>query len=387
MKRALPLIALLASCHIILDPNAIPPPVSMEGEIATGWWHTCALRDGGVWCWGRNDGGQLGNDGGERDDGGASVSSLVPVPVSGLTSGVQSLSAYNRHTCAVVNEGAWCWGTNQYGELGDNSTIGRAVPVPVVGLGSGVRAVTTGFNHSCALLADGGVRCWGRNDYGQLGNNSYMDSGIPVLVSGLDFSVQSISAGNYHTCAISNGALWCWGNNYEGEVGVDFGSNIRISTPVLAGGLDSGVQSVSAGGDHTCAIVNGVAWCWGLNDGGELGNNSRTNSNTPVQVLDLPSRVTGISSGDHHTCAIVDGAMRCWGYNAAGQLGNGSTTDSLRPVVVTGLPPVETFSAGGDHTCARVPGSLLCWGNNEDGELGIGTRSEAHVPTPVTGAW
>lgn len=379
MKRVLPLIVLAAACHLILDPNAISQP-SFEGDIAAGRYHSCAIRGGGVWCWGLNDGGQLGN-------GGNLLTSPVPVPVSGLPFGAQGVSARGRHTCAVVNGGAWCWGTNQYGELGDDSVEVRNAPVPVLGLGSGVLSVAAGFNHSCALMVDGGVWCWGRNDYGQLGDNSTVESHLPVWVLGLDSGAQSISVGDHHACVIASGALWCWGYNYEGEVGVDSGGASRVKTAVLAGGLSSGVQAVSAGGDHTCAIVDGVAWCWGLNDGGELGNDSRANTFTPVQVLDLPSGVTAISAGDHHTCAVVQGAVRCWGDNEFGQLGNDSTSASLRPVDVSGLTSVQTISAGTSHTCARGPGSLVCWGINDVGELGSNSGAESHTPVPVQGAW
>jgi alpha-tubulin suppressor-like RCC1 family protein len=159
------------------------------------------------------------------------------------------------------------------------------VPVAVSGL-SGVTTIAPGgaiAEHACALV--GGVpECWGWNAFGQLGNNSTTDSHVPVVVSGFSGGgVQAISAGYEHTCAVNNnGALLCWGGNTEGDLGNN--SMTESNVPVPVSNLTGGVEGITAAFNHSCAVVNGAVWCWGDNSSGDLGNNSRVQSSVPVQV-------------------------------------------------------------------------------------------------------
>jgi alpha-tubulin suppressor-like RCC1 family protein len=304
----------------------------------------CALKDGGAWCWGINSWGELGNDSITRN-------SPVPVAVSGLATGVTAISAHFSHACALKDGGVWCWGYNNYGGLGNNDNLASPVPVAVQGLESGVSAVSVGDNHTCALKGDG-VVCWGDNEYGQLGNGggttctppigmSQPCSAVPVAVSGLASGVTAISAGGFHTCALREGGVWCWGQNQDGQLGNN--STTDSPVPVAVSGLASGVSAISAaasgaGAGHTCALKDGGVWCWGQNQFGQLGNNSTTNSAVPVAVSGLTTGVSAISAGGWHTCALKDGGAWCWGFNYDGELGNDSTTDSPVPVAV--LAPV-----------------------------------------------
>ena len=165
----------------------------------------------------RDQAGQLGNN--------STTESNVPVQVQHLTSGVHAIAAGQYHSCAVDSNGAaWCWGDNEYGQLGNNSTTGSAVPVQVQGLTSGVYAVAAGgaeAQHTCAILGNlFSVVCWGSNAYGQLGNNSTTNSDVPVAVMGPPYEAQAVAGGFSHTCAVDvNGAVWCWGLNFNGELG------------------------------------------------------------------------------------------------------------------------------------------------------------------------
>ncbi|MFN8489904.1 MAG: hypothetical protein U0350_20125 [Caldilineaceae bacterium] len=361
-------------------------PVDVTGlsvgviTISTSWYHTCAMtNNGGVKCWGLNDSGQLGN--GNRTD------SSIPVDVNGLSSGVTAISTSWYHTCAVTNSGGVrCWGANGRGQLGNGNTIDSGLPVDVSGLSSGVTAISTRNDYTCIVTNSNGVKCWGANDYAQLGNGKRGNSGIPVDVSGLSSGVTAIHAG-YHTCALTNnGGVMCWGWNFAGQLGN--GSTADSSIPVNVSNLSSGVIAINARWDHSCAVTsNHAAQCWGWNRDGQLGNGSTANSSIPVTVSGLSSGVDAIAPGDYHTCALTNnGGVMCWGGNGDGQLGDGSTNQNSTPVNVSGLNSgVTAISAGGAHTCAVISSGVKCWGLNDKGQLGSGDRVNSSTPVDVNG--
>jgi alpha-tubulin suppressor-like RCC1 family protein len=256
--------------------------------------------------------------------------------VSGLT-GVTAVTARFYHTCALVGGAAKCWGDNDCGQLGDNDTNSfyRTAPIQVLGLTSGVTAIAAGAYHTCAVV-NGGAKCWGANDYGQLGNNSTIHSVVPIDVLGLSSNVTAIATGHRHSCALVAGGVKCWGFNGNALLGNNSSSDSLVPTQVLD--LTSNVTAITAGSFHNCALVEGGAKCWGQNGRGKLGNNDDTGSSSsvPVQVFGLTGGVTTIVGGFEHTCSLVNGVMDCWGYNFYGQLGNNSTTDSFVPVEVQG---------------------------------------------------
>ena len=363
-----------------IDTTTALPPLLNIAAIAAGRSHTCALTfGGGVKCWGDNYNGQLGD--------GTKTTRLTPVNVSGLASGVIAITAGGSHTCALTAEGGVkCWGWNKYGQLGDGTGKRHLMPVDVSGLASGVSAITAGYAHTCARTAGGGVKCWGYNSSGQLGDGTNTDRHTPVNVSGLTTEVSGIKAGGSHTCArISGGGVKCWGDNRSGQLG-DGTWEIRY-TPVNVYGLASGVSGITAGGQHTCArTAEGRAKCWGANWSGQLGDGTTTERHRPVIVSGLASGVSAISAGGSHTCAlIVGGGVKCWGHNVSGELGDGTTTDRHTPVGVSGLANgVGTIAAGGSHTCARTRGGeVKCWGANWYGQLGNGMTIRRLIPVNV----
>jgi alpha-tubulin suppressor-like RCC1 family protein len=336
---------------------------------------------GGIKCWGDNIYGQLGD--------GTSIVRTTPVYVAGLTSAASTISAGLSHSCTILEAGgAKCWGANGSGQLGDGTTTNRTMPVDVIGLSSGVSAIATGGGHTCALTAGGGVKCWGWNANGQLGDGTTTDRATPVDVVGLGSGVRAIAAGRYHTCAlIEGGALKCWGFNAAGQLGD--GTTTDRAMPVDVAGLGSGVVAVAAGDRHTCAVTTGgAALCWGANENGQLGDGTTTQHATPVGVSGLNSSVRAVAAGGCHTCALTgSGGVKCWGWNGYGQLGDGTTAGRSTPVDVLDLSVgAGATTTGSYHTCALVVGGgVRCWGYNQSGQLGDGTTQDRTIPVHVAG--
>lgn len=390
--------------------------------LGAGGYHACAVTDsGGVKCWGVNGNGQLGN-GSTTGPGTCTyydtastetttlACGMTPVDVSSLSSGVAKVVSGGYFSCALTTAGGVkCWGSNLYGQLGNGSTTASSVPVNVSGLTSGVTALSAGMNHVCALMSAGGVKCWGNNEYGKLGDgsstgpqtcndgtNNVACSQTPVNVSGLTGAVTVVSAGLEFTCGlISGGTIECWGRNTWGSLGD--GSTTDSTYPVSVIEIVSGATALSSSpnGYFSCAVVSGAAKCWGSNDYDSLGvSNSTTEycngsdpcSKIPINVTGLTTGVTGLSAGTYHACALVTGGgVKCWGYNSDGELGNGGTIDSYTPVNAVGLTSgAAQISMGFFFSCARTTMSALkCWGNNFWGQIGDGTTNQRTTPTDV----
>jgi alpha-tubulin suppressor-like RCC1 family protein len=303
--------------------------ITSATQVVAGDEFGCALlADGTARCWGLGESGQ-------RGDGSFGTLALNPVTVNGLTGAVAIAAGYG-HTCALLSSGALrCWGENREGQLGNGTTAnpGTAQPVAVSGI-TGATAVTTGAYHTCALLNNDTLRCFGRNHQGQLGNGTFTSSSTSVAVSGLT-GVAAVSGGGVHTCAVlTNGTVRCWGENEFGQLGN--GTTATSTTPVQVTGISNAI-GVSAGWRHTCALLgDGTVRCWGQNTNGKLGNGSTANAATPVPVSGITTAV-GVTAGWwQHSCAVLgNGTVKCWGLNQWGQFGNGTTTNSSTPVTMT----------------------------------------------------
>jgi alpha-tubulin suppressor-like RCC1 family protein len=307
-----------------------------------------------------------------------SVSSL---PLS-LSAAENTLAAGIEHSCALGVDGALrCWGRNNEGQLGDGTTVARTVPVTVTGMASGVTAVAAGGYHTCAIR-NGALLCWGWNTYGQLGDGTITNRTVPVTVTGMSSGVTAVAAGFGHTCAIRNRVLSCWGLNNYGQVGD--GTTTNRATPVVVGSMSTNVTAAAAGTEYSCGVRDGMTYCWGRNDSGQLGDGTTAGRLAPFSVDGSVGGVTAINSGGNHTCAIQNGALRCWGRNAEGQLGNGTNLAVTMPVTVTSMiSGVTAFDAGGNHTCAVQNGVLHCWGQNNFGQLGDRTVVNRNTPVAV----
>jgi len=368
------------------EPAASLPEAAVI-DIALGRYHSCALTPSRkVFCWGYNDFGQLGlGDAGTR---------FLPTEVTALGEGVQAIAAGGLTTCAINAGGRlFCWGRGGRGEIGDGAFANRLVPTAVQGLGDAIEAVAVGGEHVCALNRLRRVYCWGRGDNGQIGDASLADRGLPVLVQGLSAGTRAIATGSYHSCALdADGEAFCWGWNRNGQVGDGTTTDRTSRVPVL--GLGANLSRIDLGTDFSCAVTAaGRAHCWGAGGQGQLGINDTADQWTPVRVKRIGTGITGIAAGGGydsggHACAL-DAAARafCWGRNDEGQLGDRTQTDRPRPKRVSRFGEnMRLIVAGGFHSCAiNGLGRAYCWGYNSHGQLGDGTNNLRATPGPVSG--
>jgi alpha-tubulin suppressor-like RCC1 family protein len=310
-----------------------PGPVSGISDavqVTAKAFHTCALRSGGsVSCWGKNDSGELGD--------GTTESSQVPVAVAGIDDALQ-VAVGQDFTCVLRDGGSVvCWGAATYGRLGNGSDTGiQLTPAAVSGVNDAIQ-VECGAYFACALRATGSVACWGYNQYGTLGDNSTTTRITPVAVSNLSDAKQ-IAVGVFNTCALrQSGAVACWGNGNYGRLGNGTTSGSSL-VPTAVTGLTDALQ-VTMGHNHGCALrANGSVVCWGYSYAGVLGNGTEEETaSTPTAVSNLTD-ATQISAKSNHTCAWTEnGDLVCWGQNNVGQVGNGTRTNALTPTTVVGL--------------------------------------------------
>jgi alpha-tubulin suppressor-like RCC1 family protein len=344
-------------------------PVDVSGltsvaSVSAGPFYTCAATmDGAGKCWGSNYFRQFGYY--------MFTSSAVPLDVPGLSTGIADVSAPGIYqVCALTTGGgAKCLGNNSIGQLGDGTTDSSLIPVNVSGLTSGATAVDSSQAFSCAHTSGGGVKCWGVEGSGQLGNgisNCNCWSTTPVNPTGLTSGVAAVSTrGGISPCALTDaGGVKCWGENPFGELGN--GTQTDSDVPVDVSGLSTGVVAISVGGAHACAVTSqGGVKCWGDNDHGQLGTTTGTCfispdysppcSTVPIEVPGIPNDVVSVSAGtsNTHTCALTaDGEVWCWGLNGYGELGNGTAdaTNSTPPVHALSISATATLHVGPPET-------------------------------------
>jgi len=300
------------------------------------------------------------------------ITTLEQVSLASLASGFGSESS-----CGIATDGKlWCWGTQ--GVL-------SARPVPGKPIGDKTVSGVSTNSHSCAI-ATGTVICWGPNDVGELGDNTTTSRSTPAPISS-SLSFSAVSTGTSYTCALATtGEIYCWGLSADGRLGD--GTAHTALAPIKVAGTVS-FTALSTGGGHTCAIsTSGDAYCWGLNNAGQLGNGSFASASTPA-LVGGGHKFTSISAGESHTCGIAADGVYCWGDDTFGQIGDGMPgLHTVAPTAVKNSSTFVTIAAGGFHTCAiESGGRAWCWGDNTTGEIGDPDFVQNHsaVPIPVAG--
>ncbi len=367
--------------------------------------HTIVVNNiGTVYTWGYNNFGQLGF--------GDNLNSSVAVSVntSGVLSGkiIKRVATGRFHSIALASDGTvYTWGRNYYGQLGNGNNTDSNLPVAVntsgVLNGKIIIQVAAGFHHSLALASDGIVYVWGHGLYGQLGNGNNTDSNVPVAIdtSGVLSGkiISQIALGSYHSIALSSdGKVYTWGSGNFGQLGNQTFTDTSVPVAVDTNGVLSGktIIQVAAGYNHSIALASdGTIYTWGDNSIGQLGNGTFTGTNVPIAVntsgVLSGKTIIQVTAGSYHSIALAsDGTVYTWGDNAYGQLGTGSNIAfSNVPVavntsgVLNGKIIIQVAS-GSHHSIALASdGTLYTWGHNAYGQLGNATFTDSNLPVAV----
>ncbi|MEM7128363.1 MAG: clostripain-related cysteine peptidase [Chloroflexota bacterium] len=393
------------------EPQSDFVDIHNNGGVSAGAFHTCAVVNGTLWCWGQDSYNQLG------PNGQSSVS--TPNPVT-LGARVIKVDAGKYHTCALMEAGeVWCWGGNRYGALGHvTDEFLSDVPARVTGIENAVDIVV-GDRASCAILEDRTAKCWGYNGNGRLGrNNDLIGPAFIKDESDLiapDFvrdatdgqplqDITKIDTHSNHMCAVADSSLYCWGNVYlhqaatDSNVPVEFAAAVKVSEYSGISELATGIVDIATGLSHTCVIkssaeTDGSIWCFGWSE--KFYSNGEFNAAVPKKMFEI-NNAKKITAGYHNTCArLHDGRILCWGGGWAsnepavqmyGELGQNGFFPSATPIEITGLPEdsiITSISAGDRHICAQGhTGDVFCWGDNYYGQLGRGSSNVRPDPAP-----
>jgi alpha-tubulin suppressor-like RCC1 family protein len=386
-----------------------------SGQVSAGGDHTCGVANGKLFCWGKNNFGQLGM--GNTND----LAQPQSVPALSSFKSITKVSAGEGHTCAIALGKLYCWGHNDHGQLGIGNNSDQNTPQLVNGLLAGKRVteVSAGFNGTCAI-ANGQPYCWGYNANQQLGDGTTTERTTPVLVNGgggvlTNKAVTQITIGTSHACAISNADVYCWGNNANGRTGLNTTVGNAAPTRLTLGtaGSPTGpngvlpmVTGISAGDDFTCGIFNATVSCWGNNANGRTGQNTNVGNTVVPASLKGPGGTalnyyaTNVSAGDAHACGVINGNnsalngnLWCWGMGANGRIGDNSTSDRLIATLINGGATIDTggvrrvaisVDAGGSSSCGVANAVILCWGMGANGRLGDNVLVDSIVPVTTS---
>jgi alpha-tubulin suppressor-like RCC1 family protein len=399
-------------------PNSISPGGSRYAKVlGTGCQalHSAVVdTDGTLYLAGYNPSGQIGCEF-------AGVNCSNAMPVASFDQRILGVACGYAHTAAVDGYGkVWTWGNNNYGNLGNNNTgTNSSIPVAASTYGSlagvtTVAAVACGQYHTLAVDSTGKVHAWGLNSSGQLGNTTTTDSYVPIVVTLGSITARSVIAvacGDAYSVALDSvGKVHAWGANGVGQLGNSTIVSYFIPLLVSYGSIATlSIAEVACGQQHTVALdTTGKVHAWGLNNYGQLGNSTLTNSSLPLAVSSFGTlagiAIVSIACGFGHTVALDStGKVHSWGYNNWGQLGNSTITNVSIPTAVSSFgslssATVVAIACGQVHTLALDSmGHIHAWGHNGYGELGVNSTSSSTFPilamtsfgtvrSPLTGA-
>jgi alpha-tubulin suppressor-like RCC1 family protein len=349
---------------IAIKPLPLPDPESFV-EISAGLNHTCARKlNGKTYCWGRNDQGQIGFESTQQCSGVACVARPRYVMTG------RQVEAGGAHSCAIDTAGAaWCWGSDSHGQLGnapDPYSV-RPTPFPVSG-GHQFNTISAGDTSTCGTSPEG-LFCWG----------SIAGSAALPLQLSTNGSFQSVSVGGAHACALyvvnSYRGAYCWGQNQYGQSGVDWNAWSGAVPFAFNSSLGTAVARLQTQGDFTCADqINGQVQCTGLNQYGQLGSGQSFSATYVPQTVGVAMTLAGVATGWNHGCALdPNGLASCWGNGYWGQLGNAASNVFRAPQPVAGGRSYRAIASGFQHSCAiGTDNRIYCWGDNRYGQLGLG---------------
>ncbi len=409
-------------------------PVTDWDTVSAGTSHACAINmDGELYCWGRNDEGQLGDDTGidqqrptrvplpegetvqpryatvsagtnvscaVTDDGslycwgtpgpqrgvGDAATSAVPRRVIMPATGWMAVDVGALSACARRADGVWCWGNSEAGGIGDGFWRDRSTPAAVVGIGTQPSHVAVGGDFACAAPAAGGIMCWGDNPEGELGNNETSTKHVPTPVGETDGAWTAIAAGRFHTCGVYEQDVWCWGWNEKGNLDGTIGEDTATPTKVRETGAGAMTSAIGVGEDSTCAIINDELWCWGEDGHGQLGNGAPTGRQPPRQIGTLAGW-SGLTVSGFNASALRGGIRYVWGEGTGYGLGNNAVANVTQP---TNFDAVtwKAIGLGNQFGCGLEQGSnaLYCWGDDTEQKQGNGPgQTEERAPHLVPG--
>lgn len=365
-------------------------PISAQAQ-QPYYCHVAAVNSGGT---GRESDGQVG---------------MFGLGLKGALQGDGAQSVLGTSLCAVgLDYNVYCWGSNTYGDLGNGTNTLSNSPSRVSGSGAlagkTIKQITTGSNTSCAIASDNNAYCWGRNDFGQLGNGNNTHSNVPVAVNtagvlaGKTIKQIMTTQGLYFCAIASDDKVYCWGRGTNGQFGNGVFGDSNIPVAVNTSGVLSGktVKQMALNDGFVCVLASDdKVYCWGINNGGNLGNGTTTNSSLPVAVntsgVLSGKTIKYLDVGSTNVCVIAsDNKAYCWGRNTNGELGNGNNTDSSVPVAVNSSgalsgKTVKQLKIGrSSYVCAIASDNkVYCWGKNNYRQLGIGNGVDSNVPVAV----
>ncbi|NBL63692.1 T9SS type A sorting domain-containing protein [Flavobacterium sp. NST-5] len=350
-------------------------------SMSAGYNHSLAIKDDGtLWAWGANTAGKLGIGGG------SSQTKTIPTQI-GFDTNWQQVCANFSSSFAIKTDGTlWAWGWNSDGDLGlGTTTTAQHTPIQV-GTDTNWQTISSSDDFCLALKTDGTLWAWGKNNFGQLGDNSTINKIVPTQI-GTDTDWQLISAGHSHSLALkSNGTLWAWGYNPNGRLGD--GTNIARLVPTQIG-TATNWQKIDAGNGHSFAIkTDGTLWAWGTNTSGEFGTGTLPLiANVPIQ-LGTDTNWKEVSASQWFSYAIKsDNTLWSTGRSNEGQLGNGtnSSTNVLVFTQVGTSSDTDKIVTGFLHVLAKnQDGFISGTGENNRGQLGDGTTTNKNIFTAIS---